>query len=65
MGDKKTNCPACEERFTLEDDLRVGDATYCPSCYANLKIVKLDPPQVEETEMSFDDYEEDDEDGER
>ena len=65
MEDKKARCPSCEERFTLEDNLRTGDSTYCPSCYANLRIVKLDPPEVEETEVPFDDYDEDDEDNER
>ena len=64
MGDKKIKCPVCEEQFELNENLEVGDSTHCPGCYADLKIVNLDPLQVEELVKSFDDYEENEEDSE-
>jgi len=55
-------CPVCEEKFELEPDLEVGDTTSCPGCYAELKLVRLHPVQVEEVMFSADDFDEE-EDG--
>ncbi|MDP2922964.1 MAG: lysine biosynthesis protein LysW [Candidatus Omnitrophota bacterium] len=40
-------CPECADEFELEDYLETGDTTVCPSCDAELKIIRLDPPRVE------------------
>jgi len=40
-------CPECSDEFELEDYLEIGDTTFCVSCDAELKIIRLDPPQVE------------------
>jgi formylmethanofuran dehydrogenase subunit E len=33
MSDKKVKCPACGEKFSLDEDLEVGGTTCCPGCY--------------------------------
>lgn len=49
MGEEqKIKCPVCGERFDLDPDLEAGDTTYCPGCYVDLKILKVNPPRVEE-----------------
>ncbi len=58
-------CPECQDEFELEDYLEVGDTTFCVSCDTELKVVKLDPPQVEivavnENEDEGQDFDEDD-----
>jgi lysine biosynthesis protein LysW len=54
-------CPECSDEFELEDYLEMGDTAFCPSCDAELKILRLDPPQVEAIASSEDedDYGED------
>jgi len=56
MG-RKAKCPVCEERFELDPDLEMGDTTDCPGCCGELKILQLDPPQLEEVAISQDEYE--------
>jgi len=56
MG-RKAKCPVCEERFELDTDLEMGDTTDCPGCCGELKILQLDPPQLEEVAISQDEYE--------
>ncbi len=53
-------CPECGDEFELEDYLEMGDTTFCASCDAELKIIRLDPPQIEvvqplDEESDFDD----------
>ena len=65
---KIAKCPECQDEFELEDYLGVGDITFCVSCDAELKIVKLDPPQLEivtdtEDEENFDEAGGDGEEG--
>ncbi|MBI4845898.1 MAG: hypothetical protein HY810_05440 [Candidatus Omnitrophica bacterium] len=43
---KKAKCPVCGESFELEDELSLGDTTYCLDCDHELKVVKLDPPKL-------------------
>jgi lysine biosynthesis protein LysW len=58
-------CPECGEKFEEDPDLIVGDITYCPECYAELKIIGIDPIRVKvckdhaESGDYLDDYEED------
>jgi lysine biosynthesis protein LysW len=44
---KMVKCPECQDEFELEDYLEVGDTTFCVSCDTELRVVKLDPPQLE------------------
>jgi predicted amidophosphoribosyltransferase len=61
-------CPECGEKFEEDPDLIVGDVTYCPECYAELKIIATDPIRVKvckdhsEGNDYLDDYEEEDDD---
>lgn len=44
---KMVKCPECQDEFELEDYLEVGDTTFCVSCDTELRVTKLDPPQLE------------------
>lgn len=56
-------CPECGDEFELEDYLETGDTTVCPSCDVELKITRLDPPQVEVLDLSSGEEEDYDEEG--
>ncbi len=59
MG-KRIKCPNCSMGFELDEDLEVGDTTYCPECYDEMKVVNLNPPQAEAVlGFSEEGYEED------
>jgi lysine biosynthesis protein LysW len=45
-------CPECADEFELEDYLEMGDTAFCPSCDTELKIKRIDPPQVEAVELA-------------
>jgi len=45
--DRLVTCPVCRSEFEIEDYLEAGDSAECPDCMALLKIVKLDPPELE------------------
>ena len=56
---RMVKCPECQDEFELEEYLEVGDTTFCVSCDAELKVTKLEPPQLEivtatEEEADFD-----------
>ncbi len=61
---KKTKCPVCKESIELEVDLGVGDSLNCSGCFAELKLTKLDPVEVEEEISIWDDYKDDNEEEE-
>jgi lysine biosynthesis protein LysW len=44
---RMVKCPECSDEFELEDYLEIGDTTFCVSCDMELKIIRVDPPQVE------------------
>lgn len=59
MSGRKIKCPTCNEQFEADEELEAGDITYCPGCYADLKITRLNPVQVEEVvDEADDDYDE-------
>jgi lysine biosynthesis protein LysW len=43
----RTQCPVCDAWFYLEDDVEVGDRIECPECDAQLKVVSLDPVELD------------------
>ncbi|MEI8350155.1 MAG: hypothetical protein WCI77_08385 [Candidatus Omnitrophota bacterium] len=47
---KIVKCPECAEEIELEEYLEAGDTIFCLSCDAEVKIVRLEPPQVEVVE---------------
>lgn len=49
---RMVKCPECSDEFELEDYLEIGDTTFCVSCDAELKIIRLLPPQVEVVQPS-------------
>lgn len=53
---KKIRCPACKERFDLDYGLEVGDILDCPGCTVELRLIGLDPDEVEQVFDSLDDY---------
>lgn len=58
-------CPVCDAEIDLaEDELEEGDALSCDECGAELRVVGVDPLElepVEEEEEEDLDYEEDEE----
>jgi lysine biosynthesis protein LysW len=58
-GVKKVKCPKCQDTFELDDYIEEGETTFCPSCDAELKIIRLDPPLVEALESYLDEGEDD------
>lgn len=49
-------CPDCETEILLEADAEEGQNITCPECWAYLKIISLDPPELD---WDVDDFEED------
>ena len=58
MG-KEIECPSCAYSFDPEEGLTIGDTTYCPGCYRQLKVTSTKPFVVKEIGDSWDDFEED------
>lgn len=53
-------CPLCDSPLGVEEDeLDEGDTLVCEECGANIRVVSVDPLELEEVE---EDYEEEDED---
>ena len=56
MGEIK--CPVCGNNFTLDEELRLQDTTYCPACYSEFRIMDVDPPKLKKlSDDSLEDYE--------
>ncbi|MBL8211019.1 MAG: hypothetical protein JNK87_09925 [Bryobacterales bacterium] len=66
------NCPACDAVIDVdEDELDEGDPLSCDECGASLRVVSVDPVELEsddddddDEDEDFDDFDEDDEDEE-
>lgn len=53
-------CPLCDSPLGVEEDeLDEGDTLVCEECGANIRVVSVNPLELEEVE---EDYEEEDED---
>lgn len=44
---EKVECISCGEYFDLDEDRNIDDIVYCPECGSQLRIVSLNPPEVE------------------
>lgn len=44
---KKVKCPICSHPVEIADFLEIGNTIDCMQCDSVLRIVKLDPPQLE------------------
>ena len=44
--DRYVKCPICGDSLEWDDDLKLGDVTYCSDCDEELKIVNVNPPQL-------------------
>lgn len=61
-------CPVCDEKIDVdEDELDEGDTLSCDECGADLRVVTVDPLELEPLEEEDEedeslDYEEDEED---
>jgi alpha-aminoadipate carrier protein LysW len=53
--EKKIKCPECGANVDLESYLDIGDTTVCSRCDAELRIIEVDPPQVETVELAAND----------
>ncbi|HOX54783.1 MAG: hypothetical protein PHI86_03480 [Candidatus Omnitrophica bacterium] len=60
---EKVECISCGEYFDLDEDRNIDDIIYCPECGSQLKIISLNPPEVEpvENENLREDLDEDNE----
>lgn len=60
---EKVECVSCGEYFDLEEDRNIDDIIYCPECGSQLRIISLNPPEVEpaESESLSEDFGEDSE----
>lgn len=54
---KKVKCPICSHPIEIADFLEVGNTLDCMQCDSVLRVLALDPPQLEVD--SLDAYEED------
>lgn len=61
---KKARCPVCKDSIELESGLGLGDVFDCPGCVSELKVIQLDPVELEEEVSSWNDYEGEDEEEE-
>jgi alpha-aminoadipate carrier protein LysW len=60
-------CPLCDSPLGVEEDeLDEGDTLVCEECGANIRVVSVDPLELEEAEEDYEDededYEEDEDD---
>ncbi|MCF7908605.1 MAG: hypothetical protein K9L86_07045 [Candidatus Omnitrophica bacterium] len=53
---KKTKCPVCKENVEIEEGLGIADILNCQGCFAELKLTKLNPVELEEEIGTWDDY---------
>ena len=47
-----TKCPKCAEVIEIDSYAEVGELIFCPSCEAELTIVKLHPPRLKKVPAS-------------
>lgn len=44
---EKVECASCGENFDIDEEARINDIIYCPECGSGLRVVSLDPAEVE------------------
>lgn len=51
IGRENAQCPLCGEEIELADGLEIGETTYCSECGGVVRVIRLEPPAVEEVEI--------------
>jgi lysine biosynthesis protein LysW len=57
-------CPMCDEKITVPDDIEIGDMIDCEECDRQFEVVSLRPIELEwidEDEEGYDQFERDEE----
>ena len=57
-------CPTCESQISVSRKLRVGDRLECPGCGEMLRVLSVDPLEIDYWEEEEQEEEEDDDDEE-
>jgi lysine biosynthesis protein LysW len=55
-------CPMCDERITISEDIEIGDFVDCEECDRQFEVVSLRPIELEwvdEDEEGYEQYERD------
>ena len=58
IGRENAQCPLCGEEIELVDGLEIGEITYCPECGGAVRVIRLEPPAVEEVDIFSEESEE-------
>ncbi|MCM8823675.1 MAG: lysine biosynthesis protein LysW [Candidatus Omnitrophica bacterium] len=53
--EKMVTCPVCGEKFELESYADIGEIITCTNCFEELRIVRLNPIELEEVTDYYDD----------
>ena len=49
-------CPVCEGEVELDDDVEESEIVECAECGAELEVVSLDPPKLEQAPEEEEDW---------
>ena len=61
-ADDEIKCPACDGIIDVDiEDIDEGDSISCDECGADLKVISVDPLELESAEEVDEDEEDDDE----
>jgi len=52
---QSAECPSCSEEIILPNNVQLGQRVDCPHCDAVLKVIWLDPPELEWLDLEADD----------
>jgi len=52
---QSAECPSCGEEIILPSNVQLGQRVDCPHCDAVLKVIWLDPPELEWLDLEVDD----------
>jgi alpha-aminoadipate carrier protein LysW len=53
---KKAECPVCAAEVLLMADVVEGELILCPECGAELEVINVDPPELEEAPQEEEDW---------
>lgn len=58
--DQTAVCPDCETAIELDAELTLGQNITCPECWAYLKVVSLDPVELDWDLDDLEDFDQED-----